>query len=203
MQAEQPLWVPSPEIRAHSPMAEFIAWCSERFGRTFADYDAFHAWSVAERGDFWTAVWEHCNVVGERGATALVNGDRMLDAGFFPEAKLNFAENLLRETGDGDALVFRGEDKVDYRLSWNDLRALVSRLQQALKAQGIGPGDRVAAMMPNTPETIALMLATASIGAIWSSCSAFGSRAGWRLAPTEASCRKSARLTMAGAKPSA
>ncbi|MCK3775816.1 acetoacetate--CoA ligase [Ensifer sesbaniae] len=171
MQAEQPLWVPSLEIREHSPMAEFIAWCSERFGRTFADYDAFHAWSVAERGDFWTAVWEHCNVIGERGATALVNGDRMLDARFFPEAKLNFAENLLRETGDGDALVFRGEDKVDYRLSWNELRALVSRLQQALKAQGIGPGDRVAAMMPNMPETVALMLATASIGAIWSSCS--------------------------------
>ena len=171
MQAEQPLWVLSPELREHSPMAEFIAWCSERFGRTFTDYDAFHAWSVAERGDFWTAVWEHCNVIGERGATALVNGDRMLDARFFPEAKLNFAENLLRETGDGDALVFRGEDKVDYRLSWNELRALVSRLQQALKAQGIGPGDRVAAMMPNMPETIALMLATASIGAIWSSCS--------------------------------
>ncbi|WP_077962303.1 acetoacetate--CoA ligase [Ensifer adhaerens] len=171
MQAEQPLWVPGPEILAHSPMAEFIAWSSERFGRTFADYDAFHAWSVAERGDFWTGVWEHCGVIGERGGNALVNGDRMLDARFFPEAKLNFAENLLRETGNGDALVFRGEDKVEGRLSWDDLRALISRLQQALKAQGIGPGDRVAAMMPNMPETIALMLATASIGAIWSSCS--------------------------------
>ncbi|OCP04883.1 MULTISPECIES: acetoacetate--CoA ligase [unclassified Ensifer] len=171
MQAEQPLWVPGPEIRAHSPMAEFMAWCSNRFGKSFADYDAFHAWSVAEGGDFWTAVWEHCGVIGERGNAALVNGDRMLDARFFPEAKLNFAENLLRETGDGDALVFRGEDKVSYRWSWSDLRALVSRLQQALKAEGIGPGDRVAAMMPNMPETIALMLATASIGAIWSSCS--------------------------------
>lgn len=171
MQSEQPLWVPSPEIREHSPMAEFIAWCSERFGRSFADYDAFHAWSVAERGDFWTAVWENCEVIGERGDTALVHGDRMLEARFFPEAKLNFAENLLRETGDSDALVFRGEDKVSYRLSWNDLRALVSRLQQALTAQGIGKGDRVAAMMPNMPETIALMLATSSIGAIWSSCS--------------------------------
>lgn len=171
MQSEQPLWVPSPEIREHSPMAEFIAWCSEHFGRSFADYDAFHAWSVAERGDFWTAVWENCEVIGERGDTALVHGDRMLEARFFPEAKLNFAENLLRETGDSDALVFRGEDKVSYRLSWNDLRALVSRLQQALTAQGIGKGDRVAAMMPNMPETIALMLATSSIGAIWSSCS--------------------------------
>lgn len=171
MQSEQPLWVPGPEIREHSPMAQFIAWCSERFGRSYADYDAFHAWSVAERGDFWTAVWEHCEVIGDRGATALINGDRMLDARFFPEASLNFAENLLRRAGSDDALVFRGEDKVSYRLSWDDLRALVSRLQQALKARGIGKGDRVAAMMPNMPETIALMLATASIGAIWSSCS--------------------------------
>ncbi len=84
MQSEQPLWVPGPEIREHSPMAQFIAWCSERFGKDFADYDAFHAWSVAERGDFWTAVWDHCEVIGDRGATALVNGDRMLDARFFP-----------------------------------------------------------------------------------------------------------------------
>ncbi|NRP17843.1 Acetyl-coenzyme A synthetase [Ensifer adhaerens] len=171
MQSEQPLWVPGPEIREHSPMAQFIAWCSERFGKDFADYDAFHAWSVAERGDFWTAVWEHCEVIGDRGATALVNGDRMLDARFFPDARLNFAENLLRRVGSDDALIFRGEDKVGYRLSWDDLRALVSRLQQALKARGIGSGDRVAAMMPNMPETIALMLATASVGAIWSSCS--------------------------------
>lgn len=171
MQSEQPLWVPGPQIREHSPMAQFIAWCGERFGTNFADYDAFHAWSVTERGDFWTAVWEHCEVIGDRGATALINGDRMIDARFFPEASLNFAENLLRRTGSDDALVFRGEDKVSYRLSWDDLRALVSRLQQALKARGIGKGDRVAAMMPNMPETIALMLATASIGAIWSSCS--------------------------------
>ncbi|WP_457582335.1 acetoacetate--CoA ligase [Ensifer canadensis] len=171
MQSEQPLWVPGPEIREHSPMAQFIAWCSERFGKDFADYDAFHAWSVAERGDFWTAVWEHCEVIGDRGTTALVDGDSMLDARFFPGASLNFAENLLRRAGSGDALIFRGEDKVSYRLSWDDLRALVSRLQQALKARGIGKGDRVAAMMPNMPETIALMLATASIGAVWSSCS--------------------------------
>lgn len=171
MQSEQPLWVPGPEIREHSPMAQFIDWCSGRFGKDFADYDAFHAWSVAERGDFWTAVWEHCEVIGDRGTTALVNGDRMLEARFFPEASLNFAENLLRRAGSDDALIFRGEDKVGYRLSWDDLRALVSRLQQALKAHGIGKGDRIAAMMPNMPETIALMLATASIGAIWSSCS--------------------------------
>ncbi|MQW00939.1 acetoacetate--CoA ligase [Sinorhizobium medicae] len=171
MQADLPLWVPDREILEHSPMAEFIAWCGTRFKASFADYDAFHDWSVSERGDFWTAVWEHCKVIGEPGERALVDGERMLDARFFPDARLNFAENLLRKTGSGAALIFRGEDKVSYQLSWAELRALVSRLQQALKAQGIGVGDRVAAMMPNMPETIALMLATASIGAIWSSCS--------------------------------
>lgn len=171
MQTDRPLWMPDAETLTRSPMAEFIAWCGQRFGRTFSDYDAFHDWSVAERADFWTGVWEYCGVVGERGEKALVNGGRMLEARFFPDAKLNFAENLLGGSGNGDALIFRGEDKVRYRLSWDELKGLVSRLQQALKAQGIGAGDRVAAMMPNLPETIALMLATASVGAIWSSCS--------------------------------
>ena len=103
----------------------------------------------------------------------------MPGAQFFPDAKLNFAENLLRPPGAGsdDAMIFRGEDKVSYRLTWDELKALVSRLQQALRAAGVGEGDRVAAMMPNLPETIALMLAVTSIGAIFSSCSPdFGER---------------------------
>ncbi len=111
------------EILERSPMAEFIALCGERFGAAFRDYDAFHDWSVTERGDFWTAVWEHCKVIGEGGERALVDGDRMLDARFFPEAKLNFGRNLLRKSGNGDALIFRGEDQVSYRLTWDELRA--------------------------------------------------------------------------------
>ncbi|WP_026186534.1 acetoacetate--CoA ligase [Ensifer sp. BR816] len=171
MQTDRPLWVPDAETLARSPVTQFMAQCEGRAGGKFSDYDAFHDWSVTERGDFWTAVWEDCGVIGERGDKALVNGEQMLEARFFPDAKLNFAENLLRGSGSDDALIFRGEDQVRYRLSWDELRSLVSRLQQALKAQGIGVGDRVAAMMPNLPETIALMLATASVGAIWSSCS--------------------------------
>jgi len=126
---------------------------------------------VEDRAAFWSAVWEDGQVIGTRGERALVNGDIMLDAHFFPDATLNFAENLLRRTGRDDALVFRGEDKVSYRWSWDELHAIVSRLQQAFSAMGIGEGDRVAAMMPNMPETIACMLAAASLGAIWSSCS--------------------------------
>ena len=171
MQSDRPLWIPSAEFIEQTPMKAFIDWCGQRFSKTFADYDAFHDWSITERGDFWTAVWDHCRVIGNRGERTLIHGEVMLDARFFPDATLNFAENLLRQTGSGDALVFRGEDKAQSRMSWDELRALVSKLQQALKAQGIGKGDRVAAMMPNMPETIALMLAATSIGAIWSSCS--------------------------------
>ncbi|ACD71580.1 acetyl-coenzyme A synthetase [Brucella abortus S19] len=92
-------------------------------------------------------------------------------AKFFPEARLNFAENLLRHKGDGEAIVFRGENKVERRLTWNDLHALVSKLQQFMLSEGVQPGDRVAGMMPNMPEAVALMLAASSIGAVWSSCS--------------------------------
>ena len=166
-----PLWVPSQQILHDSPMARFIAWCGERYGRSFVDYDEFHAWSVAERGDFWTAIWEFCGVRGKRGERALANGDVMLEARFFPDAELNFAENLLSKSGEGDALIFRGEDKASDRWSWDRLTAMVSRLQQAYRAAGIGKGDRIAAMMPNMPETVAAMLAAASIGAVWSSCS--------------------------------
>lgn len=96
---------------------------------------------------------------------------------FFPDARLNFAENLLARPSDGDAIVFRGEDKVQRRVSWGELTDLVSRLAQAFRAEGVVAGDRIAAMMPNMPETIAAMLACASIGAVWSSCSPdFGER---------------------------
>jgi acetoacetyl-CoA synthetase len=145
--------------------------CNERFGLSLSDFEGLHAWSIAERENFWTAVWDFCGIRGDRGDRALTNADDMLEARFFPDASLNFAENLLVRAGDGDALIFRGEDKVRDRWSWDRLTATVSRLQQAYLALGIAKGDRIAAMMPNMPETIACMLAAASIGAIWSSCS--------------------------------
>ena len=171
MSRTDPLWTPTPEAVRSAPIMAFMAEASKRAGRSFATYEELHAWSVAEREAFWALIWDFCGVVGEKGGTVLENGDRMPGASFFPEAKLNFAENLLAKSGPGDALVFRGEDKVERRMSWDELRALVSKLQQALKAQGVKAGDRVAAMMPNMPETIAAMLAATSIGAIWSSCS--------------------------------
>lgn len=171
MANQQPLWSPSQEAQQKTALFRFIDWCAARYGESFANYDAFYAWSIAEREAFWSAVWDYCGVKGERGERSLVDGDDMLAARFFPDATLNFAENLLAGTGTGDALVFRGEDKASDRWSWDRLHAEVSRLQQAFKALGIGKGDRIAAMMPNMPETVACMLAATSIGAIWSSCS--------------------------------
>ena len=109
---------------------------------------------------------------GARGAgPALVNGAAMPGAAFFPEARVNFAENLMRRRGPGDAMVFWSEDRIKRRLSHDQMHDQVSRLAQALAAAGVGPGDRVAAFMPNMPETVVAMLATTALGAVWSSCS--------------------------------
>ena len=158
-------------------MTHFRAAAAAWTGLALPDHDALHQWSIEDRAAFWDLVWDFCGVEGDKGERLLIDGDRMPGAQFFPDATLNFAENLLKITGDHDALVFWGEERVKRRLSWDDLHALVSRLQQALVAAGVKSGDRVAAMMPNMPETIAAMLATASIGAVWSSCSPdFGPR---------------------------
>lgn len=84
MQSDRPLWTPSREFIDQTPMKAFIDWCEQRFSKSFADYDAFHDWSISEPADFWTAVWDHCGVIGEKGERALIHGDRMLEARFFP-----------------------------------------------------------------------------------------------------------------------
>jgi acetoacetyl-CoA synthetase len=158
-------------------VAQFIAAANGRHGTAMGSFRDLHAWSVANREDFWELVWDFCGVIGSKGGRRLIDGDRMPGASFFPDATLNFAENLLRPFDAAEAIVFRGEDKATSRLTHRQLSDLVSRLQQALKAAGVGKGDRVAAMLPNLPETIALMLAVTSIGAVWSSCSPdFGER---------------------------
>jgi acetoacetyl-CoA synthetase len=174
---EMPLWSPSPERVAATQVVAFMTEVSRRHGVTLGNYRDLHAWSVAHRDLFWDLAWDIFDVVGEKGSRRLIDGDRMPGAQFFPDARLNFAQNLLRRADDGVAMIFRGEDKARWQLTWGELNVLVSRLQQALRAASIGPGDRVAAMLPNLPETIAAMLAVASIGAIWSSCSPdFGER---------------------------
>jgi acetoacetyl-CoA synthetase len=164
---EKPLWRPSAERVAAANLTRFMA----AVGREGETYAALHRWSVEDRAAFWDAVWNFCGVLGEKGGSVVEDGERMPGARFFPEARLNFAENLLRRRDGGDAIVFWGEDKVRRRLSWAELEDQVARLAQALKAEGVGVGDRVAGYVPNMPEAVVGMLATAALGATWSSCS--------------------------------
>ena len=175
--SETPLWTPPAEAFVSSEIARFMTLLGEREGVTFAHYDALHRFSTGEPAVFWSAVWDFCGVVGDKGEHLAADLDKMPGARFFPDARLNFAENLLRRDDDGDAIVFWGEDKVKRRLSWRELRNAVSRLQQAFAGFGVSAGDRVAAMVPNMPEAVIGTLAAASLGAIWSSCSPdFGER---------------------------
>jgi acetoacetyl-CoA synthetase len=170
--ADQPIWRPDAQRLAAANLTGFRTRAEQRWKTALPDYDALWRWSVAHRDRFWLSVWEETGIVGDGpGETVLKNGDRMPGAQFFPEARLNYAENLLRQRDDGDALVFWGEDRVKRRMSRGELYDLVSRLAAAMRAMGVKPGDRVAGFVPNMPETIVATLATASIGAIWSSCS--------------------------------
>ncbi|MDX8502504.1 acetoacetate--CoA ligase [Mesorhizobium sp. VK4C] len=171
MAADTPLWTPTQDQIASAPMTAFMKAAAAKSGKAFSSYAELHRWSIDDREAFWSLVWDFCALVGDKGERALIDGEKMPGAAFFPDAKLNFAENLLKKTGGGLAIVFRGEDKVERRLSWNELNALTSRLQQLFLSLGVKQGDRIAAMMPNMPETVAAMLAAASIGAVWSSCS--------------------------------
>jgi acetoacetyl-CoA synthetase len=169
---KDPLWRPSPQRIAASQLTKFMRLAEERSGHAFSDFAALWRWSVDDIEGFWNAVWDFCGIVAEtKGGRVLMDADKMPGARFFPEARLNFAENLLRRRGPQDAILFRGEDKVRRRLSWDELHAEVSRLQAALAAAGVKPGDRVAGFVANMPEAVIAMLATASLGAVWSSCS--------------------------------
>ncbi|MBU2486370.1 MAG: acetoacetate--CoA ligase, partial [Alphaproteobacteria bacterium] len=130
----------------------FAAFAGERAGRALEDPLALHEWSITDREGFWSALWDFCGVRGEKGNRVIENGDAMPGARFFPDAQLNFAENLLSRTGAEPAMLFRAEDKTRAAMSWDELHALVSRLQQAFRAHGVEKGDRIAAMMPNMPE---------------------------------------------------
>jgi acetoacetyl-CoA synthetase len=135
------------------------------------DYDSLHAWSINNREAFWDSLWDFSKIIGKKGDIILENGDDMLKSRFYPKGEINFAENFLWKTGNTPAIIFQSEDKEKITMTWDELHALVSRLQQALKANGLQAGDRVAAMVSNRPESVAAMLAVTSLGGIWSSCS--------------------------------
>jgi acetoacetyl-CoA synthetase len=169
---QQPLWAPSAERIAATRMDAFRRFVNQRHALQLADYPALHAWSVAQREAFWQAIVDFFEVrFTQQPECVLREGSAMPIAHWFPGATLNFAEHLLRRRDEHPALVAIGEDGSREQLSYAELAAHVAGLQQSLQAAGVGIGDRVAAFMPNTWQTVVGMLATASLGATWTSCS--------------------------------
>ena len=167
-----PLWEPSQTAMDATRMAKFMAEINAAFGADCRTYADLHAFSIRETEAFWSKAWDFLGVIGERGTGPVFRqGVRFQDTTFFEGARLNYAENLLRKNDESPALIFWGESKRRETLSWAALHAAVSRAQQAMRARGIGEGDRVAALMPNMPEAIVGFLAASSLGAIWSSAS--------------------------------
>jgi len=168
----QMLWQPSQEAVERAQITEFARWIVRRLKLELNTYPDFYRWTVDNPEEFWSSVWEWCGVVASRkGSTVLVDGDKMPGAKWFPDARLNFAENLLRRGDRGDALVFWDETGFRRRVSYADLYSDVSRAAQALRGLGLRPGDRAAAFIPNMPETVVFALAAISQGIVWSSCS--------------------------------
>lgn len=167
-----PLWSPTPEQQAQTHLARFMAHIGETQNINFPSYSSFYDWTVTNPEEFWKAVWELHKVIGTMGEEPYIKYSSQFEkTNFFPQASLNFAENLLRRRDEGTALIFWGEDKIKTQLSYAALYQQVITFAQELKERGVKPGDRVAAALPNMPQTVIAMLATAAIGAIWCACS--------------------------------
>jgi acetoacetyl-CoA synthetase len=175
---DQPLWTPSKARTSGSNLWRFMAEVNAEHGLHLETYSDVLGYSTSHPEAFWSKFWDFCGVKAKnKGETILVDGDKMPGGRFFPDAELNYAENLLQRNDDTPALIFWGEDKVKSRMTWRELNARVAQTHRALAVAGIVAGDRVCAVVPNHPDTIVAFLAVASIGAIWSSCSPdFGER---------------------------
>lgn len=166
-----PVWRPSQERIARARLTAFMREVAPAHHLHFRDYDDLYRFSIERPADFWRAVWQFCGIRGHMGHRIVVDLDRMPGAQFFPDARLNFAENVLRRRDDAAAIVFNGEGRRRRTLSHAELYDAVARFAAALRRAGIQPGDRVAGYLPNMPEAIVAALGAAAIGAVWSSCS--------------------------------
>ncbi len=165
------LWNPPETRRARSNLVAFMKGAAARRGFAGSTYDDLHAWSIADLESFWGAVWDHAGIRSSVSSSAVLADRSMPGAVWFPGARLNFAENLLRHDGDRVALRALSEHRPPVTLTYGELRRQVGRCRSALEAAGVGVGDRVAGYVPNTPEAVIAMLAATSLGAIWSSSS--------------------------------
>lgn len=168
---KRPLWVPSEERRRAANITRFIEVVNARHGLDIASYASLWRWSVDHIPDFWATMWAFGGILASRGSDQVVDDlGRFPGASWFPGARLNFAENLLRYRDDRLAFIFRGERERRAAMTYAELDAAVARLAGALRAAGVAPGDRVVGYMPNLMETAIAMLAATSLGAIWASC---------------------------------
>jgi acetoacetyl-CoA synthetase len=168
----EPIWSPSSERVERARLTRFMRFVRERYQAPVPDYAALHRWSIEFPENFWSALWDFCEVRAHTRATRIIeDGNRMPGARWFIDARLNYAENLLRRADDAPAIIFRNERGERRQLSWRELRSETARIADGLRAAGVKPGDRVAGYLPNLPETVIAMLATTSLGAVWSSCS--------------------------------
>jgi acetoacetyl-CoA synthetase len=168
----QPLWTPSPERIEQTNVTSLINKINADWDVSLTDSEHLHQFSVTEMEKFWRSLIEYAELNGETWTgPELVDRNKLPGAKWFPEARFNYAENILKRRDDADAFVFWGENKVKRRMSFKTLYDQVSSISQALKGMGVGPGDKVAGYLPNLPETIIATLAAASLGAAWSSCS--------------------------------
>ena len=166
------LWQPDAERVSNSQMTAFANWLQAEHGLQFSDYEGLHQWSIDHLDQFWSAVWQFTEIIASQPYTSVVEDvDQFPGAKWFPGARLNFAENLMRYRDDRVALIALQEKRPRRTISYAELWTEVEKLASAMRVQGITAGDRVAGLMPNIPETVIAMLATTSIGATWSSCS--------------------------------
>jgi len=164
------LWEPDDTVRRHARISRYMSW----LGRGLDDYPRLWDWSVTDPAGFWSTIWDYFEVLGDRGDAPVLTGETMPDVRWFPGATLNYARNALRTAWtdpDRTALIFTSERSAAGRLTYAQLAEQVARVAKGLRGLGVGQGDRVAALLPNVPEAVIGLLATASIGAIWSSCS--------------------------------
>lgn len=165
------LWRPSPERIEASELSRYARWLQRTRGVRAQSYAQLHAWSVEHLDEFWESIWEHFDVIGERGTGPVRTGDAILGTMWFPGARLNYAENLLRwseQRPDDEAIIGRHETSPRTALSWAELRGRVGSLSARLRELGVRPGDTVCAVLPSIPETITALLAVAAVGAVWS-----------------------------------
>jgi acetoacetyl-CoA synthetase len=166
------LWEPSAELVERSRLTEFSRWLQRERGLSFAGYDELWRWSVDDVDGFWSAIWEFFEVRADGDPSPVLASREMPGARWFPNTSLNYAEHVFAGKADGEVAILHASELRDLgELRWGDLRRQVAATAARLRALGVGRGDRVVAYLPNIPEAIVAFLATASIGAVWSSCS--------------------------------